>query len=127
MPVFSRRGNPAIGVQITLGAYAHPETWEYEDIANSMLAGMATPTWLVKRRTSRRSRVRSRAANGGVYPADGPQSVGRAGAAGPGWRTHGRVGRLAGRARVAPEAAWIAGGLVASTLGCWCTPPSCTR
>ena len=28
-----------IGVQVALGAYAHPEAWEYEDIANSLLAG----------------------------------------------------------------------------------------
>src|SRR5713101_4373437 len=28
-----------LGAQLVLGAYAHAETWEYEDIANSLLAG----------------------------------------------------------------------------------------
>jgi 4-amino-4-deoxy-L-arabinose transferase-like glycosyltransferase len=28
-----------VGAQVFLGAYAHAETWEYEDIANSLLAG----------------------------------------------------------------------------------------
>src|ERR1700736_2541934 len=40
LPVVFALGLAArLGAQIVLGAYVHPETWEYEDIANNLLAG----------------------------------------------------------------------------------------
>jgi hypothetical protein len=102
-----------LGVQIALGAYAHPQTWEYEDIANSLLAGHGY-TYTVGQ-TPYVAAVSSPLyvlLTVGVYLlTDHSQSVVLVLQAVAGGLTAVLAGWLATRAS-RPEAAWIAGGLV---------------
>lgn len=107
-----------IGVQIALQAYMHPETWEYEDIANSLLAGHGY-TYVVGQ-TPYVAAVSSPLyvlLTVGVYLITGhSQTVVLVLQALAGGLTAVLAGWLAAHA-TRPEAAWIAGGLVAIDPG----------
>jgi 4-amino-4-deoxy-L-arabinose transferase-like glycosyltransferase len=107
-----------ISVQFAFDAYAHPGTWEYEDIANSLLAGYGY--------TSTVGQIPYVAAVSsplyvlltvGIYLlTDHSQSVVLVLQAVAGGLTAVLAGWLGARA-FRPEAAWVAGGLVAIDPG----------
>jgi 4-amino-4-deoxy-L-arabinose transferase-like glycosyltransferase len=107
-----------IGVQVAFGAYAHPDVWEYEDIANSLLAGHGY-TYVVGQ-TPYVAAVSSPLyvlLTVGVYlVTDHSQSVVLVLQALAGGLTAVLAGWLAARAS-RREAAWLAGGLVAIDPG----------
>jgi 4-amino-4-deoxy-L-arabinose transferase-like glycosyltransferase len=104
--------------QVLLGAFGHPDTWEYEDIANSMLAGHGY-TYVVGQ-TPYVAAVSSPLyvlLTAGVYLVTSHnQSVILVIQALCGGATAVLAGWLAARAS-RPEAAWVAGGLVAVDPG----------
>ena len=107
-----------LGAQLVLGAYPQPETWEYEDIANSLLAGHGY-TYTVGQ-TQYVAAVSSPLyvlLTAGVYLLTGhSQSVMLVLQALCGGATAVLAAWLAARAS-RPEAGWIAGGLVAIDPG----------
>jgi 4-amino-4-deoxy-L-arabinose transferase-like glycosyltransferase len=107
-----------IVVQVVLGAYAHPQTWEYEDIANSLLSGHGY-TYVVNQ-TPYVAAVSSPLyvlLTAGVYLVTGhSQAVMLVLQALCGGFAAVLAGWLAARAS-RPEAAWRAGGLVAIDPG----------
>jgi uncharacterized membrane protein len=103
-----------LAAQVLLGAFVHARTWEYEDVANSILAGHGY-TYVLDQKTyvAAESSPLYILITAGVYALTGhSQTVMLVLQALLGGATAALAGWLAGRA-VRPEVAWLAGGLVA--------------